>query len=195
MAVVEERDLPALLRLIHTSTGSEGSSASNIPQSVITLPAPTSLPFAPAPINPLSMYYPPSELQFMPAWNPSGLNLTDLALPCGVFLAPEDLADEYREHAQQNNRRVRAVPPSLPGRHSRPEHILNCQRSITRYTDTRGPHAAEQAAAMPARLPAHSASSAEHGSVHCLSAAVHHWPHSLICHTTSPRVCSATRNG
>lgn len=111
MAVVEEQDLPALLRLIRTSTGSEGSAVSNIPQSVITLPAPTSRPFTPGPVNPLSMYYPPSATQI--GWNPAGLDLIDLALPCGVFLAPDDLADGYRKQAQQNNRRVSAVPPTL----------------------------------------------------------------------------------
>lgn len=104
VAVVEEQQLPALLKMISPATGGEGSPVSNIPQSIITLPATESVPFAPGPSNPLSSYYQQNESQ---AWNPTGLDLVDLSLPCGVFLAPANLAQEYREQAQHNNRRVR----------------------------------------------------------------------------------------
>lgn len=113
VAVVEEEDLPALLQMISPATGAEGSTVTYIPRSIITLPAPTTQPFAPGPKSPLSLYY-PSNASTTQFWNPGGTSLIDLAIPRGVFLAPEDRASEYREQAQHNNRRVCTLAAGIP---------------------------------------------------------------------------------
>ena len=116
--MVEERDLPEVLILLDRSTNDEGSNVSNIPSSIMTLPAPLDQAFMPGPKNPLLAYVAATNASSTHVWHPQGTDLIDMNLPCGVFLVPERLVEEYRMQAQQNNRRVRILSP-LPRGHGR----------------------------------------------------------------------------
>ena len=103
--------MPNVLQLL--AGRDDNADVPSMPSAIITLPSSENISFTPAPKHPLMEYQPEDASGSAKAhqWNPAGADLLDIAVPFGVFLAPNTCeaaeASAIQKHASTNGAKVR----------------------------------------------------------------------------------------